>query len=55
MLTGEHDIPCPRDRHDLMHALMPQSRLAVIAGAGHLPTLEKPQETTAELLRWMEE
>ena len=55
VLTGEHDIPCPRDRHDLMHALMPQSRLAVIAGAGHLPTLEKPQETTAELLRWMEE
>ena len=55
VLTGEHDILCPRDRHDLMHALMPQSRLAVIAGAGHLPTLEKPQETTAELLRWMEE
>jgi pimeloyl-ACP methyl ester carboxylesterase len=55
VLAGEHDIPCPRDRHDLMHALMPQSRLAIIAGAGHLPTLEKPDETTTELMRWLEE
>jgi pimeloyl-ACP methyl ester carboxylesterase len=23
ILMGEHDIPCPRDRHDLVHALMP--------------------------------
>ena len=55
VLMGEHDILCPRARHDLMHALMPQSRLAIIAGAGHLPTLEKPDETTAELRRWLEE
>jgi pimeloyl-ACP methyl ester carboxylesterase len=55
VLMGEHDIPCPRDRHDLMHALMPQSRLVVIAGAGHLPTLEKPLETTAALRRWLED
>ncbi len=55
VLMGEHDIPCPRDRHDLMHALMPQSRLVIIPGAGHLPTLEKPEETTAALRRWLEE
>lgn len=55
VLMGEHDIPCPQPRHDLMHALMPQSRLVVIAGAGHLPTLEKPLETTAALRRWLEE
>ena len=55
VLMGAEDRLCPRDRHDLMHALMPQSRLAVIAGAGHLPTLEKPLETTAELRRWLEE
>jgi pimeloyl-ACP methyl ester carboxylesterase len=55
VLMGEHDIPCPRPRHDLMHALMPQSQLAIIAGAGHLPTLEKPDETTAALIRWLEE
>ena len=55
VLMGEADILCPRDRHDLMHALMPQSRLAIIPGAGHLPTLEKPTETTAQLRRWLEE
>ncbi|MES2666283.1 MAG: alpha/beta hydrolase [Pseudomonadota bacterium] len=55
VLMGEHDIPCPRPRHDLMHRLMPQSRLAIVDGAGHLPTLEKPTKTTAELLRWLEE
>ena len=55
VLMGEHDIPCPRERHDLMHALMPQSRLVIIPGAGHLPTLEKPDDTTAALIRWLEE
>lgn len=55
VLMGAQDRLCPRDRHNLMHALMPQSRLSVIAGAAHLPTLEEPLETTAELLRWLEE
>lgn len=53
VLMGEDDRLCPLDRHALMHALMPQSRLAVIAGAGHLPTLEKPAETVAEIVRWL--
>jgi pimeloyl-ACP methyl ester carboxylesterase len=55
ILTGAEDILCPRDRHDLMHTLMPHAAYAVIDGAGHLPTLEKPQETTAALVRWLEE
>lgn len=55
VMMGAGDRLCPRDRHDLMHRLMPQSRLSVIDGAGHLPTLEKPVETTAELLRWLED
>jgi pimeloyl-ACP methyl ester carboxylesterase len=55
VLMGAEDRLCPRDRHDLMHALMPQSRLVVIEGAGHLPPLERPKETTAALRRWLEE
>jgi pimeloyl-ACP methyl ester carboxylesterase len=55
VLMGEHDVLCPKPRHDLMHALMPQSRLLVIPGAGHLPTLEKPLETTMALRRWLED
>ena len=54
ILMGAEDHLCPRDRHELMHALIPGSRLAIIEHAGHLPTLEKPAETTAELLRWLE-
>ena len=55
VLAGAEDRLCPLDRHELMHCLMPQSRLVVIAGAGHLPTMEKGDETTAELIRWLEE
>jgi pimeloyl-ACP methyl ester carboxylesterase len=53
VLMGAADQLCPRARHDLMHALMPQSRLAIIEGAGHLPTLEQPDATGAELRRWL--
>lgn len=53
VLMGEQDRLCPRDRHDLMHALMPQSRLVVIPGAGHLPTLEQPAATLAALRDWL--
>lgn len=55
VLMGAKDRLCPRDRHDLMHRLMPQSRLVIVEGAGHLPPLERPTETTAALLRWLED
>lgn len=54
VLMGAGDKLCPRDRHDLMHALMPQSQLAIIEGAGHLPTLEQPSRTFDELIRWLD-
>ncbi len=55
VLMGQHDRLCPLTRHQLMHRLMPQSRLTLIAGAAHLPTLENPKDATAELIRWLEE
>jgi pimeloyl-ACP methyl ester carboxylesterase len=55
VLMGAEDRLCPRDRHDQMHALMPQSRLVIIDGAGHLPPLERPEETIAALRRWLED
>lgn len=55
VLTGAEDRLCPRDRHELMQALMPHSRLVIIEGAGHLPTLERPAETTAALVDWLED
>ena len=55
ILMGEDDQLCPRSRHDLMHKLTPQSRLVIVEGAAHLPTLEQPIKTTAALRRWLEE
>ena len=54
VLCGRGDIPCPVARHELMHELMPQSRLEIIGNAGHLPVLEQPEQTTAALNRWLE-
>ena len=53
ILTGAEDRLCPRDRHDLMQACMPQATYRVIDGAGHLPTLERPSETTEALRQWL--
>ena len=55
VLMGEHDRLCPLDRHELMHALLPQSTLTIVPDAGHLSTLENPEKTTAALLRWLED
>lgn len=55
VLMGAEDRLCPFDRHQLMHRLMLQSRLVIVDGAAHLPTLEKPLETKAALIRWLEE
>jgi pimeloyl-ACP methyl ester carboxylesterase len=53
VMMGEQDRLCPRDRHDLMHVLLKNSRLAIVAGAGHLPTLEQPARTGRELADWL--
>jgi pimeloyl-ACP methyl ester carboxylesterase len=55
VLMGEDDRLCPLNRHELMHSLMPQSRLEIISRAGHLPPLENPVDTIAALRRWLEE
>jgi len=55
VVCGREDVLCPVDRHELMRDLLPDSRLEIIEDAGHLITLEKPEQTTAALTRWMEE
>ncbi len=54
ILCGRDDALCPVHRHTLMQALIPHSELYIVDNAGHLPTLEQPQETTAILQRWLE-
>ena len=55
ILHGAEDTLCPPQRHHAMHDLIKTSELVTINGAGHLPCLEKPDETTAALKRWLEE
>lgn len=54
ILCGRDDRLCPVERHELMHDLVPGSQLAIIDDAGHMPTLEQPEATTAELVRWFQ-
>lgn len=54
VLCGREDGLCPVERHELMHSLFPNSELVIVENAGHLPTLEQPEETNAALKRWLE-
>lgn len=53
ILCGAQDRLCPPERHSQMHHAIPKSTLVQIKGAGHLPTLEQPDQTTAALERWL--
>ena len=55
VLCGEYDVLCPVDRHREMARLLPRARLEIIAEAGHLPTLERPDATTDALRRWLDD
>ncbi|WP_349359545.1 alpha/beta fold hydrolase [Stappia sp.] len=55
VLCGRDDRLCPVSRHELLHALVPHSTFEIVEAAGHLPTLEQPETTTAALVRWLQE
>lgn len=54
VLCGAQDTLCPVRRQELMAELMPAARFRPIAGAGHLPSLEQPEATTAALRDWLD-
>jgi pimeloyl-ACP methyl ester carboxylesterase len=39
--------------HELMHALVPGSDLVIVDGAGHMPTLERPDVVCDALAAWL--
>ena len=53
VLCGSHDTVCPVSRHEFMAEIIPNATLEIIEDAGHLPTLEMPDEATAALDRWL--
>jgi 3-oxoadipate enol-lactonase len=52
VMRGEQDQIIPREAFEAMARAIPDARQSVIAGAGHLAFLEKPQEVFSEL-RWL--
>jgi len=53
VICGEHDELCPVRRHTFMAELIDSARLHVLENAGHLPTLETPDEVIDLLYDWM--
>ena len=49
VLVGEHDQLTPPSESEAIAQALPQGRLVVIPGAGHLTPLEKPEEFNEEL------
>ena len=55
ILCGAHDKMTPVKRHEFMAELIPVARLEVLEAAGHMPTLEAPEQVTTALRAWMKE
>jgi 3-oxoadipate enol-lactonase len=55
VITGDRDIEDFQRIADRLVADLPRARRATIAGAGHLPALERPGETAALLADFLEE
>lgn len=53
VMCGEHDTLCPVSRHQFMADLVGHAKLNVVAGAGHLPTLEQPDAVIAAMQKWL--
>lgn len=53
VVCGQHDTLCPVDRHELIQSLLTHSSLHVIDDAGHLPTLETPQQVNSLLIKFL--
>jgi pimeloyl-ACP methyl ester carboxylesterase len=52
LVAGEADGHSPPAQHEAMAALIPRSQLEIVANAGHMVTMEKPEEVSKILLDW---
>ena len=53
LLYADHDLRAPVAVGEAMHAVVPQSRLVVLRGPGHVSSVEAPDEVTRELRRFL--
>ncbi len=55
LLSSEHDAWSPISQHREMQALVPQSILVAIDGAGHMSTVEAPQAVADAMRQWLKQ
>lgn len=55
LLAGAEDIITPPAELEAMDAVLQDSRLAIVPGAGHVPPVEQPAEFNRTLLEFVEE
>jgi pimeloyl-ACP methyl ester carboxylesterase len=53
VLCGENDTTCPAQMSRDIAAAIPHARIAIIAGAGHYVTLDRPDRVAKELAAWL--
>jgi pimeloyl-ACP methyl ester carboxylesterase len=53
LLWGEHDVLIPPPVGDFLREEIPDSRLLVLGGAGHVPMFDRPQEFNETLLSFL--
>ena len=53
VVVGENDVMTPVTTARAMHQQLPQARLSVIAQAGHMSPMERPQEVTSAISEFL--
>lgn len=54
VMCGAHDGLTPPKRHETMAALIAGAELVILRDAGHLPTVEVPEQVNVGLRAWMD-
>ncbi len=55
LLCGRQDAWSPLERHEAMQQVNPRGRLVVVEDAGHMSTMERPDEVSDALAQWLRE
>ncbi len=53
VMGGAHDTLCPPKKLAFVAELIPHAQCRVLEDAGHLPTLEQPEESATALREWL--
>ncbi|WP_371169831.1 alpha/beta fold hydrolase [Aliiroseovarius sp. 2305UL8-7] len=54
VMCGAHDGLTPPKRHETMAALIPGAELVILQEAGHLPTIEVPEQVNIGMRAWLD-